>query len=115
MKNDPPPNFNHEWDNIRIRPAGSRNSYTLCSSCRHAAGCTFQKDPQIPSFYCEEFEIDPGLLAEKAELKKSVSAASPKTEADSGEFIGLCSNCDHRNTCNFEKPEGGIWHCEEYQ
>jgi hypothetical protein len=30
-------------------------------------------------------------------------------------FLGLCRNCENRRTCAFPKPEGGIWHCEEYQ
>jgi hypothetical protein len=29
--------------------------------------------------------------------------------------MGICSNCDNCRTCVFPKPEGGIWHCEEYQ
>jgi len=28
---------------------------------------------------------------------------------------GLCINCENRHTCEFTKPNGGIWHCEEYR
>ena len=28
---------------------------------------------------------------------------------------GLCINCANRNSCQFVKPEGGVWHCEEYR
>jgi len=28
---------------------------------------------------------------------------------------GLCINCENRNTCKFIKPNGGVWHCEEYR
>ena len=33
---------------------------------------------------------------------------------DGEEFKGLCVNCANRHTCLFPKPEGGVWHCEEY-
>lgn len=28
---------------------------------------------------------------------------------------GLCVNCENRHTCEFVKPNGGVWHCEEYR
>ena len=28
---------------------------------------------------------------------------------------GLCENCANRDDCLFPRPEGGVWHCEEYQ
>ena len=31
-----------------------------------------------------------------------------------GEHKGLCVNCANRETCLYPKPEGGVWHCEEY-
>lgn len=30
-------------------------------------------------------------------------------------FKGLCVNCDHRFTCAFQRPESGVWYCEEYR
>jgi NADH-quinone oxidoreductase subunit E len=27
----------------------------------------------------------------------------------------ICINCENRHTCKFIKPEGGVWHCEEYK
>lgn len=33
---------------------------------------------------------------------------------DAGDCKGLCVNCANRQTCLFPKPEGGVWHCEEY-
>jgi hypothetical protein len=29
--------------------------------------------------------------------------------------LGLCSTCENSETCTFQKPEGGVWHCEEYK
>ena len=33
----------------------------------------------------------------------------------SPEILGLCVNCENRDTCKLRKPEGGVWHCEEYR
>jgi len=32
-----------------------------------------------------------------------------------GPFLGLCVNCEDRETCIYPKPEGGVWRCEEYR
>jgi len=34
---------------------------------------------------------------------------------DCGPFLGLCVNCEDRETCVYPKPDGGVWHCEEYR
>ena len=87
----------------------------LCSTCKHASTCTFPRDPQRPSFYCEEFEIESVPAKRKAEEDKLQPTASFVTAEESGSLIGLCSDCENRQTCVFPKPEGGIWHCEEYR
>jgi len=28
---------------------------------------------------------------------------------------GLCLTCARKKTCLHPKPEGGVWHCEEYE
>ena len=88
---------------------------SLCSNCRNAANCTFQKNRQRPALYCEEFETDICPSAKIGEKEKLLPIDSVGAEEDSGKFIGLCGNCDNRRTCAFPKPEGGIWHCEEYR
>ena len=93
------------------------NKYlNICSTCKNVADCTFQNDRPKPVLYCEEFEIDISLSAKIAGKEKPLPTALVDAEdEDSGKFIGLCSTCDNRRTCVFPKPEGGIWHCEEYQ
>jgi hypothetical protein len=90
--------------------------FGLCMSCKNASSCTFPRDPARPAFYCEEFEVEtkaPIIPPEKDQpLTTDSSAAKDK---DSTEFIGLCSDCANRRTCTFPKPEGGVWHCEEYR
>jgi hypothetical protein len=44
----------------------------------------------------------------------SESSGVEKRSCDAGEFEGLCVNCANRETCLVPKPEGGVWHCEEY-
>ena len=89
---------------------------SLCSSCKYSGDCAFQKDRQKPILYCEEFEIDTSPLEKTTEDKKPpfLAALDPE-DKDSEKFIGLCTNCNNRKTCVYPKPEGGIWHCEEYQ
>ena len=114
MKNDSLPNFNYDWDINRIISESNVEQSSLCSSCKNAPDCTLQKDRQKPTLYCEEFEIDTRPSVEKVEKEKPLPAVSVE-DKDLGKFIGLCSNCENRQTCTFPRPEGGVWHCEEYQ
>ena len=89
---------------------------SLCSNCKNDPDCTFQRNRQRPSLYCEEYEVAACPLVKTTRKEKSAANAPVDAEdEDSGKFIGLCINCDNRRTCVFPKPEGGIWHCEEYQ
>jgi len=31
------------------------------------------------------------------------------------EAAGLCRNCARLSTCTYPRPEGGVWHCNEYE
>jgi hypothetical protein len=96
--------------------SGNMEYRGLCSTCRNAPTCTFPRDPSKPTFYCEQFETD-----KPPPIKTTLKEELPSRELRAGEekdltkFIGLCSNCDNRRACTFPRPEGGIWHCEEYQ
>jgi len=96
-------------------PENNMEYLSLCSSCKNAGDCIFQKDLQKPALYCEEFEIDISLPVKIAREEKVSPTIPVDPKGDSGKFIGLCSNCDNRRTCAFPIPEGGIWHCEEYR
>jgi hypothetical protein len=88
----------------------------LCSTCKSASSCTHPRDPDKPVFYCEEFEVEKPTPIRTARKEGQQAAESSVTkDTDAAEFIGLCSNCDNRKTCTFLKPEGGVWHCEEYR
>ena len=31
------------------------------------------------------------------------------------EYLGLCRNCDVRETCQYRRPGSIVWYCEEYR
>ena len=93
---------------LNLEPSG------LCVNCRHHETCGFSRDPNNPVLFCEEYEIPviPAMrIAEETDITRK---GSPATEKDLQTYRGLCVNCEHRETCTYPKPEGGIWHCEEY-
>lgn len=82
----------------------------LCASCVHAEGCTFPRSPGRPVMQCEEFE---GACGDAPACGDDL-AKGPEAPPDTGGAKGLCRTCARRDTCTFPKPEGGVWHCEEY-
>ena len=93
----------------------------LCVTCEGAPTCTFIKDLNRSVFVleCEEYKgyTDPSMRNTFANIPqlKIAPSRSIAMEKDSGEYMGLCRNCENRKTCTFPKPEGGVWECEEYQ
>lgn len=93
-------------------PKGSEPYRDLCSNCDHAPPCGGSNRPRRPVFFCEGFEVlgapsTPDLdlaFAQQPRQMRSVSGRS-----------GLCVNCDLVETCTLPRPEGGVWHCEEYR
>jgi len=91
----------------------------LCSNCRFSADCSLARDSLENIFFCEEY-----CVADASQKSRNVKAApvSEPTGAPARtsrntvllQVLGLCSNCIHRKTCGFDKPDSGVWHCEEY-
>lgn len=88
----------------------------LCSCCNAAATCTYARTG--PILQCEEFD---GIVPPRMKVTHATRASStglpkkpPGREEDLSLLKGLCSLCENRSTCTFPKPEGGVWHCEEY-
>lgn len=90
----------------------------LCSCCSCAPACTYPRDSGRPLLECDEFDgISPPLNKMMKRMEKpSVNRFSgPIPDAQSLSILrGLCAYCDRLNTCTYPKPEGGVWHCEEY-
>jgi len=84
------------------------NNKDLCSTCNHARTCVRLKSIKRPVWFCEEF--DDYTPPPKEEGKDITQPEEEKYDKS----MGLCCNCAKRDTCTFAKPNGGVWHCEEY-
>ncbi len=97
----------------KIAMVGVRGYRGLCSVCKEASTCTYRRDSWQPVWQCDEFEC------ESIQVSTFPPIDSPfKSDAayeSSGEYKGLCVNCEKRETCTYPKPEGGVWHCDEYE
>ena len=81
----------------------------LCQTCRHHTACGFRQKDSAAKLYCEEYE------ALRTPAATIVAPEASKAECPPSKLLGLCINCDHREICHLPKPEGGVWHCNEYQ
>ncbi len=84
----------------------------LCSNCDNGEACRGGTRPRRPIFVCDEFVVSGALPA--PELDRAVTE-KPRETQNANQYIGLCVNCDNARTCISPKPEGGIWHCEEFR
>jgi len=65
--------------------------------------------------HCDEFE---GARAEEPAGAQKAAREEPgaaEANPDTGCARGLCRTCAKRESCTFPKPEGGVWHCEEFE
>lgn len=86
----------------------------LCVCCSSSSVCTYSRDPGRPVLQCEEFEgISMSRVRKETTSGNHLSGSSLHPQG-SGYSAGLCTNCENLNTCTYPKPEGGLWHCEEY-
>jgi len=91
----------------------------ICSSCKTASTCTYTKDLRRPVLQCEDFDgYEP--RPERPIVKNILLMSDPNHRSNAeekgpSEYKGLCSICEDRETCTFLKPDGGVWHCEEYR
>jgi hypothetical protein len=90
----------------------------LCSACKGEPTCIYPRDSGRPILNCEEFELcfmpppeTTGIASAPADC---LDSGFPAQEEHSSSYPGLCANCENRETCIYPKPEGGIWHCDEY-
>ena len=91
----------------------------ICLCCKTVATCTYLKDPRRLVLQCEDFEGDEPRRVATA-VKNILPANDPKSgsdveKKDSRKPKGLCSICEDYGSCTLSKPEGGVWHCEEYR
>ena len=90
----------------------------ICATCIHADTCANLASATAPIWYCEEFDdsgpADP-VTPEPKILEPTIRMEEEVPPVPSNRPKGLCMNCKNFPTCTFPKPEGGVWHCEEYE
>jgi hypothetical protein len=97
----------------RIAKEEVREYRGLCSVCKNASTCTYRKDPRQPIWECDEFECESIQVSVFQPIDSPFK--SDTEHKSSRKYAGLCVNCEKRETCTYRKPEGGVWHCEEYE
>lgn len=86
----------------------------LCITCNNSDTCVYRKQRGTDAIYCELFD---GYAAPQHGRGIEVTGAVTDGSLDVGttDAKGLCMNCVHRDSCQLARPEGGVWHCEEYE
>ncbi len=106
---------------VRVKEAGPKEEFAmsssyifvgLCATCNNAADCVYRKRRGADAIYCEMFD---GYARPNGNGKRVATIVTTLEIAKSTEFKGLCVNCEDRDTCKLPRPEGGVWHCEEYK
>jgi len=92
-----------------------RRATGICWTCCHDGGCSLTSDRDRPVLDCDEFETEPGPPGPGRVGRDEPSGGEDGDPPGSARFRGLCANCARRDTCTFDKPEGGVWFCEEYE
>ena len=116
----------HVQDNLPREPEkedsvmSARSQFRgICSTCKRAASCVYVKDRDRPVLECcehEGFEPHPTPIQRNRSAPPVVTRGKRDVQEDnSAEYTGLCRHCANRETCTFPKPDGGVWHCDEYE
>lgn len=85
----------------------------VCAACKYERGCIYKGDSGRMILQCEQFEME-FPVAVAAPNRLTGSRASSGKENDPKTSAGLCSSCRNREGCTYLRPEGGVWHCDEY-
>jgi hypothetical protein len=86
-----------------------------CASCVEAEHCTFPRVPGRPIRNCEEFRLLQAECTESNPTRCSPKLVPEEAISAARAFKGLCSICDHYETCTFPRTEGvPVTCCEEY-
>jgi hypothetical protein len=96
-----------------------RTQRGVCAACKYDPDCIWARNSDRPVLQCEQFELGvaspPPTTARANSPAKGLEGARSAEREEAHNYPGLCSNCDNRETCIYPRPEGGIWHCDEYR
>lgn len=91
----------------------------LCVTCKNGLICKLSYRNSTPVLQCNEFEIIEykSLRApmKKESARRMRNPREDRENDDRGKYLGLCTNCEVRDSCCLTKPPSGVWHCNEYQ
>ncbi|MEO0233964.1 MAG: hypothetical protein ABIN39_06225 [candidate division WOR-3 bacterium] len=94
------------------KETGLKDFEGLCVTCKNSKSCIFLQNSTKSIISCEEFEnVETTVEKTKGDLKENFVSKVKGYDLK----IGLCANCENKIDCKFEKPESGVWHCEEYR
>ncbi|HVP35369.1 MAG TPA: hypothetical protein VMT04_00100 [Terriglobales bacterium] len=99
----------------KVSSVTKKREYTgLCLTCQNASTCIYPRSSDRPVLQCEEFDCYEAPM-ERTTVDRILAIArnGARSEKES-DLKGLCVNCENRATCTFQKPEAGVWRCEEY-
>jgi len=95
------------------KPTAVPEKEGLCSTCANESTCVYYQERGQVVLFCEEYDGNGAKLT--IAPKKAPEPVVPPVKIEKIKiFKGLCINCEKRESCQFFKPEEGIWHCEEY-
>ncbi len=103
----------------RAKPSGSREAVSgLCSTCNRLSTCTYAKErgkKDACVTQCEEFDdYQPRPRQPKTAPEPRSAGRPPVGDPPRSDVRGLCMTCAQVESCTFNRPEGGVWHCQEY-
>lgn len=100
------------FEEVSIK-AKARPFVDICSTCNHVQDCVNLQKNDRPVWFCEQFDNHVPIEEQPFDVADFQPCQSP-VEDEHRQFQGLCINCENRHNCNLAKPNGGVWHCQEY-
>ena len=94
------------------------NTVNLCSICFHQKKCEVEGKTGGLVTKCDDFKLDLTAVR-KLNPFADVGTGNPDegcsaNSEPAGRSMGLCLFCSKRKMCQLPRPEGGIWHCEDF-
>ncbi len=87
----------------------------ICRTCDNRTECTFL-NTGAGVLNCDELDYPSPSSALNATPGSPALRPAPETPPDESQdnLIGLCRTCENRFDCQFPKPAGGVWSCDEF-
>lgn len=82
----------------------------LCATCEHAPYCTHPRASGAPVLECD----DASVLSITIAPVTGIDVVSGPARPFRASARGLCATCVRLGDCTYPRPEGGVWHCDEF-